>query len=129
MKQAKVSFQKRWDNYQASKMGIFWIIVGTVILTIVIGFNWGGWVTEYSANELGKEMAQEAVVQRLASICVFQFEQDPQKAVKLSELLEKDSYPRINFVKDQGWATMPAEDRPNHDVAEVCSELVVQNNQ
>ncbi len=125
----KVSFKQRWDKARATKKVVFWAIIGAIVLTMFVGFNWGGWVTGGTAQKMGETMAQDAVVQRLASICVLQFNQDSQKAQKLAELKETSAYQRDNYVKDQGWATMPGEEDPDRKVAGACAELLVQISQ
>jgi predicted phage tail protein len=78
-----VSYRQRWDKARASKKVVFWAVLGAIVLTMIVGFNWGGWVTGGTAQKMGVAMAQDAVVQRLAPICVLQFNQDPDKAQKL----------------------------------------------
>ena len=125
----KVSYRQRWDRARASKKVVFWGILGAIVITMIVGFSWGGWVTGGTAQAMGKTMADDAVVQRLAPICVFQFNQDPQKAQKLTELKETSAYQKDDYVKDQGWATMPGEDQPDSKVADACAKLLVEINQ
>jgi hypothetical protein len=74
-------------------------------------------------------MAEDAVVQRLGPICVGQFNQDPEKAQKLEALKKMSSYQRDDYVKEQGWATMPGEEQPNSKVADECAKLLILNSQ
>ena len=106
-------------------MVVFWICLATIILTIFVGFNWGGWTTAGAAQEMTKSV----MIQRLVPICVDQFNQDTQKDQKLIELQGTSSYQRDDYVKNQGWATMPGETEPDHQVADSCAKLIVQNNQ
>jgi hypothetical protein len=96
---------------------------------MVVGFNWGGWVTGGTAQKMGEAMAQDAVVLRLAPICVLQFNQDLGKVQKLRELKAVKSYQRDDYIKEQGWATMPGEEKPDNKVADACAKLLVQNDQ
>ena len=125
----KVSYRQRWDKAQATKKVVFWAIIGAIVLTMIVGFNWGGWVTGSTAQKMGVAMAQDAVVQRLAPICVVQFNQDPEKAQKLIEFNAAKNYQRDDYVKEQGWATMPGEDQPDSKVADACAKLLVEINQ
>ena len=54
-------------------------------MVAVIGFNWGGWLTTGSAEAMAKEIAANAVAERLGSICVAQANRDLQKGQKLNE--------------------------------------------
>ena len=121
----KPSYGERWDKAQATKKVVFFAAVLAIILTIVVGFNWGGWVTGGTAQT----MANDAVVQRLSTICVGQFNQDPEKEQKLTELNDAKAYQRDDYVKEQGWATMPGEDKSSSKVADTCAKLIVQIDQ
>ena len=110
------------------KTGV-WGAVGGAIITMIIGFAWGGWVLGSSSMNMGEEMVETAVVDRLTPICVAQFNQDPEKVKKLKEFKKTDSWKRDQYVKDQGWATMPFEKEPDRLVADKCAELIMKNNQ
>ena len=70
--------------------------------------------------------AADAVVERLAPICVAQFNQDPLNAEKLAELqVLTTSTRRTTYVKDQGWATMPGETDPDNQVAAECARQLM----
>ena len=113
----KPSYGDRWDNARASKKVVFGFAMAAIVLTIIVGFNLGGWVTGSTA----KTMSGDAVVQRMSSICVAQFNQDPGKAQKLTELIEMRTYQRDDYVQEQGWATIPGEDKPDRKVADACA--------
>ena len=120
--QKKVSIRRRWDEARATKRVVFGFAVAAVVLTLIVGFNWGGWVTDGTAQA----MANDAVVQRLAGVCVAQFDLDPGNQQKLGELKEKSAYQRDDYVKEQGWATMPGQEKPDNKVADACAKLLMQ---
>lgn len=91
-----------------------------LLFTIVIGFAWGGWVTGGKAQKIADQMAHDAVIERLAPICVAQFNQDPGKDQKLAELREASTYQRREYVQDQGWADIPGEERSDRGVVDEC---------
>jgi hypothetical protein len=121
--ESKAGFRQKWDS--APKKVIFWTFIGSIVLTTIVGFNWGGWVTGSTAEA----MAKDAVVERLASICVGQFDQDPGKEQKLNELKEISSYRQDDYVKEQGWATILGEEKPDSKVADACAKLLLEINQ
>ena len=100
--------------------------VGGGIVLAIIGFAWGGWVTGSTAQEMAKELAQKAVVARLAPICVEQFNQDSEKDQKFKKLKETNAWERDDYVEKQGWATMPGEKEADSKVAGKCAELLVE---
>jgi hypothetical protein len=123
--QKKVSLGRRWGEARATKRVVFGFAVAAVVLTLIVGFNWGGWVTGGTAQA----MANDAVVQRLAPICVAQFDQDPGNQQKLSELKAKRSYQRDDYVIEQGWATLPGDQKPDSKVADACAKLLMRIDQ
>jgi len=121
----KVSLKEWWSEARPTKTAVFWSWVGSVILTMIIGFAWGGWVTGGTARSMAEKMAEDAVVKRLAPICVVQFKQAPGKDQKLEELGKTDSWKRSEYVEKQGWATLPGEEKPDSKVAEECARLLM----
>jgi hypothetical protein len=107
-----------WDKI---KLGS-WSAIGGAIILAVIGFNWGGWVTSGGAEAMAKEIAADAVAQRLGSICVAQFDRDSDKGQKLQEMKAKDSWEIGRFIEKQSWAIMPGEDKPDSSVADACAK-------
>ena len=116
---------QRWSAVQPTKMMVFWFCLASIILTMIIGFNWGGWVSAGTAQKTATLMAQNAVVQRLTSICVAQFNLDANKGQKLEELIATSSYKRAEYVTTQGWATAPGEEKPENKVADSCAKQLM----
>ncbi len=112
-------------NWEKIIPGVGGAIGGAIVLAI-IGFIWGGWVTGGTAQKMAVNMAEAAVVDRLAPICVEHFNQDPKKDQKFQELVNEDSWKRGDYVENQGWATMPSEEKPDSKVAEKCADMLVQ---
>jgi hypothetical protein len=77
-----------------------------------------------TARSMAQTIADEAVLKRLAPMCVVQFKQAPGKDQKLEELGKTDSWKRSEYVEKQGWATMPGEEKPRK-VAEECARLLM----
>jgi len=121
----RVSLGRRWSDARPTKTLVFWACMASVVLTMIIGFNWGGWVTGGTARTTAEVMAQDAVVKRLAPICVVHSGRDPAKAVKLVALKEESAWQRGEYVGKQGWATMPGEQEPDSRVAQACATLLM----
>ena len=103
-----------------------WSALGGAIVLAAIGFAWGGWVTGGTAQEMAEEMAENAVVARLAPICVEQFKQDSEKDQKLKDLKKEDSWNRDDYVEKQGWATMLGEKKPDSKVSGKCADMLME---
>ena len=126
MEKRKKRFREWWGEARPTKTAVFWSWIASIILTTVIGFTWGGWVSGATARELAETMVKDAVTERLAEICVVQFNQDPGRDQRLKDLREASShYDRGEIVQDQGWATMPGDEVPDRKVADECLRLLM----
>jgi hypothetical protein len=96
---------------------------------MIVGFTWGGWVRGSTAQKMAATTAQAAVVERLTTICVAQFNLDPAKAQKLTELQATSAYERGKYVTNQSWATMPGDEKPENRVADACAKQIMLSNQ
>ncbi len=123
--QKTLSMGQRWRETQPTKTMTFWACIASVVLTMIVGFAWGGWVTGGTAQKMADTRADDAVTKRLAPICVVQFQRDPGKVQKLVALQGTDSWQRDGYVEKQGWATMPGEEKSDSKVAEACAQLLV----
>jgi len=102
------SFREKLREARPPKKAVFGLMVAAAVLTMIVGFNWGGWVAGGTVQQRVDTGARDAVVLRLVPICVTQFNLDPQKAPKLAELKAiTSSWSRPDYVKKQGWAPCP----------------------
>jgi hypothetical protein len=106
------------------KLGAWGFVLGSII-TMIVGFAWGGWTTGSTADRLATERSTAAVTKALVPVCLEKSKADPGGAKKLVALKAlTSSYDQRDAVVQGGWATFgPGE--ANRDVAEACaSELV-----
>ena len=106
------------------KLGAWGFVVGSIV-TMIVGFSWGGWTTSSTADRLAMERSTAAVTKALVPVCLEKSKTDPAGAKKLVALKAlTSSYDQRDAVVQGGWATFgPGE--ANRDVAEACaSELV-----
>ena len=99
------------------KYGVWGLVVGAV-LTMIIGFAWGGWTT----SGTNKTMVDQAVLASQAAICVAQFMNQPNHEEKLKELMELDSWKRAEYIQKGGWDKMPGQkEKPDYSVSQACA--------
>ena len=95
------------------------------ILTALVGFNWGGWVSGSTAEKMANQQSTAAVTAALLPVCVSQSKADPEATAKTAQLGALSSwYERRDFVMKAGWATMPAAPSPNSDLAAACADVL-----
>jgi hypothetical protein len=99
---------------------------GGAIVTMIVGFNWGGWTLGNTVEKVAKERADTAVVAALAPICVDQFRGAENASANLNELNKFSySWDRDMFIEKGGWAIMPGSETTNSAVAKACAETLV----
>ena len=104
-----------------------WGAVGGAIVLAIVGFSWGGWVTESTAQSMAQEHANVEIAKVLAPICFLQFQQQPDSAAKLVELKGlTGSYQQASSVEKSGAAMMPGADKPLKGVSQACANLLVE---
>jgi hypothetical protein len=105
------------------KPSLYGLVCGAIAVT-VIGFNWGGWVTGGTAQQMATDQSRTDVVAVLTSICLDQSKRDPQLAERAALLKAASSYERGDLVMKNGWATMPGTTEANRLVAIACADKV-----
>ena len=99
------------------KYGIWGLILGAVI-TMIVGFAWGGWRTTGAAQT----MTDEAVLASRAAICVAQFMKQPNHEEKLKEFMDLSHWKHQDFIREGGWDKMPGQEDAGPAVAQACGE-------
>ncbi|MGH6899418.1 MAG: hypothetical protein ACREJ5_23185 [Geminicoccaceae bacterium] len=135
MQERKNGNRLQWfEQYRASKTVLFWACAGAVIVTTVVGFSWGGWVTGGSAREMAEDSAAQARQEVAAIVCVDRFMAAPDAGNQLTALQEiTSSYAQGKFVQDGGWAlivpvgstaesSMPVSSSDHRKAAGLCAE-------
>jgi hypothetical protein len=116
---------KRFDDYQPSKTVLFWGMVGAAILTMTLGFGWGGWVTGGTADQMAAKAATSARAELAADVCVDRFAKLPDAPAKLVSLKAVDSWKRSQVIEEGGWVTLPGTEKPVAEAAELCAKRLV----
>ena len=94
----------------------FWGIVGGAGIAMIIGFNWGGWTTSGTTQK----MNEEAVLASRAAICVAQFMNSPDHALRVKEFQGTDLYQRSDLIEKGGWDKIPGQEKAAYGVASAC---------
>lgn len=106
------------------KPAIMGAIAGGVV-TMIVGFNFGGWYLGSSAETLADKQSNTAVVAALVPVCVSQSQMDPEGVAKLKTFSAiKSTYEQRDFVMKAGWATVPKTDGPNQALASACADVL-----
>jgi hypothetical protein len=94
------------------------------LITVVVGFNWGGWTLERTAKQMADKSASAAIVAVLAPMCADRFRQASDSTLQLAELKKVSSWMQDSFIEKGGWATFPGMTSAKRGVAEACANLL-----
>jgi hypothetical protein len=117
-----MSMGEKWSAYQPSKAIWFWSCIGAAVLTMIVGFTWGGWVTGGTATKQAAAAGEQAAAQLAANICVHRFLAAPDASAQLAEFKKADSWKRDTFVEKGGWVTFAEMKKPVEGAAELCAQ-------
>jgi hypothetical protein len=117
---------QRWQEYRPSKATWFWSCVGIAILTMIIGFGWGGWVTGGTAEKMAEDAATNARATLVASVCVERFQAASDVQAQLAALEKESTWQRDDFIKKGGWAKLDGVSEPVPDAANLCAERLME---
>jgi hypothetical protein len=95
------------------------------VATMIVGFNWGGWVFGSTARSLSADAVSAALVAKLAPICVERFKAAPDAATQLVELKKTNAWQQDDFITKGKWSIMAGSERGENGVAKACADMLV----
>ena len=98
--------------------------IAGALLTMILGFGWGGWQLQSSAHKAAELQTNKALVAALAPICADKFRAAADVKATTVALNATDTWKRDTFVEKGGWATFAGSAEPNRDVAEACATIL-----
>ncbi|SMH54806.1 hypothetical protein [Mesorhizobium australicum] len=123
---ATKTLSQRWDDYRPTKSTLVWACIGAAVVTMIVGFTWGGWMTGKTSRELASAAGSTARGELAGQICVDRFRTAPDSAARLTELKAlSGAFAQRQFVEAGGWATMPGQTTPDRRGAEACAAALV----
>ena len=111
-----------WDKV---KLG-GWSAAGGAVLAMIVGFNWGGWVTGGTADVLAKEIAENAVAKRFTPSCVARFEPGREERREAQRDGGEELSDDKSSSKSRVAATLPEKKDLDSKVAEGCAKSLME---
>jgi hypothetical protein len=106
------------------KPGVWGAVIGS-ILTMIVGFNWGGWTSSSTTDRIALERSTAAVTAALVPVCLEKSKADPGSMKKVRALKAlTSSYDQRDAVSKDGWASVGGGEA-NRDVADACAALLL----
>jgi len=99
--------------------------IGGALLTMVLGFTVGGWVTESKSENTARDQSKLAVIAALAPVCLKNFNGSADAQKQQALLKEMDDWKHAEFVKTGGWAVIPGISEVSIGLARSCAKLIL----
>ncbi len=112
----------KWSDFQPSKTLWFWTCAGCAVLTMILGFTVGGWMTNGTATKMADSARTEGRMQLAADICVAKFKSSDEFATSLAKLKKEQSWSRDDFISKGGWVTLAGVDGVVDGAAQLCAD-------
>lgn len=119
------SLSERWQEYRPSKAMWVWSCIGCIVLTMIVGFTAGGWVTGGTAKSMQQQAAEDARENLVATLCVNNFVASTNAASALAKLKEASTWERDDFIEKGGWATIKGLKEQVNGAADLCAQRLV----
>lgn len=114
----------KWEQFRPSKTLWFWSCAGSAVLTMVLGFTVGGWVTGGTSADLSKNARRDGRAELAADVCVARFKDSAGFAADLVKLKAENSWSRDNFLADGGWVALTGVTDTVAGAAELCTKTL-----
>jgi hypothetical protein len=123
--EGKPSVSRRWRDYRASKAVLIWSCAASIVVTMIVGFSWGGWVRGGTAQDMATKAAAEARTELAAAVCLHKFVNGPNATAQLASLKGTDSWKRDAFIEEGGWVTLPGVEKSVTGAASLCAQQLM----
>ena len=118
-------FIKGVRAYKAPKAVLVWSCIASIVVTIAVGFVWGGWVTGGAATEMADRASLNGQAQLAASICVDRFVTGSDAKAQTASLASAESWRRSDLLRQGGWLTLPGRHDPVPGAADLCVQRIL----
>lgn len=119
------NLSNRWNAYRPSKPVWLWSCVGAAVLTTIVGFGFGGWVTGGTAQERADTSTHDAVAALAANVCTQRVLASADAVALYSELEAARSWDRRKLLDEAGWTTFGDAGEPVSGAAALCATQIL----
>lgn len=121
----RTSNEGGWQAFQPSKSMWLCSSIGVAVVTMFIGFGWGGWVTSGTAQQMVDEAAHKARARLIAGVCVERYVSSEGFAVRLAKLKEGSRWDREEQIEEGNWTKLPGIEDPVDEATDICVDELV----
>ena len=99
--------------------------MGGALLTTLLGFTLGGWVTQSKSESTVRSESNLAVIAALAPICLSNFKASAGAQEQRALLKKAEDWKHADFVMSAGWTKIPGVKEASSGLARSCAKLIL----
>ena len=116
---------EEFKESRVSKSTLMWSSAGSVVVALVVGFTFGGWVTGSTARDMVTSAGEEGRFDLASAICVERFMSQSDVNERLTELQDIGStFRQRQFIEAGDWAVMPGAESATRQAADLCARVL-----
>lgn len=119
------SMSTRWLRFRPTKTALFWTNLGTLVLTMVIGFTFGGWMSARGAETMASEAVYAVRSNLGANLCIERFSAATTAESALVAFKALGSWEQRDAVRKGGWAKIADLGDASENTVSLCAERLV----
>jgi hypothetical protein len=94
------------------------------LVTVVVGFGWGGWMLGSTAKQMAVKDTSTALAAVLAPMCADKFRSGAEAPANLAEFKKVSAWQQDTYIQKGGWATFPGMSAPDLSIAQACAKIL-----
>jgi len=115
--------QLKQEVLDGIKHGVIGAVIGIIVI-MVGGHMWPGWVLKSTAQQMASEASRDAVVTVLANQCALKFNAAPNKAAAIVEARNIDYWRRGTYLLERGYVPKTGKDDVDSLAGDGCANIL-----
>jgi hypothetical protein len=94
------------------------------LVTVIVGFGWGGWMLGSTAKQMAVKDTSTALVAVLAPMCADKFRSATEASANMAEFKKVSAWQQDSYLQKGGWATFAGMTAPDLAIAQACAKIL-----
>lgn len=116
------SLSSRWLRFRPTKTALFWTNLGTLVLTMTLGFTTGGWMTARGAETMASDAVYATRSHLAANLCIERFSAAEDAEGALVAFRATGPWEQRDVVRHGGWTKMSGIGDASENAITLCAE-------
>lgn len=100
-------------------------VAAGALLTMLLGFTLGGWVTSSKSESAARDQSNLAVIAALTPICFNNYKVSADAQQQRALLVKTENWKQAEFVNSAGWTKIPGVKEVRSGLANSCAKRIL----